>query len=48
MIIHKIAPIAFFCNAIYPAIDPMIVGIKIQKTESPTPERGPINEVLSD
>ena len=50
-ILHKsqiIAPRGFPCCAIYPDIDPMIVGHNTHTRVSPTPANGPIKLVFKD
>ena len=46
--IQIIAPKGFPSNAIYPPIDPIIVGYNTHNTESPIPANGPINDVFID
>ena len=45
---QMIAPSGFPCCAIYPEIDPMIVGQRTHTSVSPTPANGPIRLVFND
>ena len=45
---QMIAPSGFPCCAIYPDIDPMIVGHNTHTRVSPTPANGPIKLVFKD
>src|SRR5699024_4513938 len=42
------APKGLPCKAMYPEIDPIIVGHKTQTNVSPTPAKGPIKLVFND
>ena len=45
---HTIAPSGLPCCAIYPDMDPIIVGHNTQINVSPTPANGPIRLVFND
>src|SRR5699024_11486732 len=47
-IIQIIAPNGLPSKAIYPLIEPIIVGNNTHNNESPIPDKGPINEVFNE